>query len=88
MHVHWSSWRQRRRDVFNKELLDVIRSISTSVRRGFESERGELDGKDDHVYLLVNYPSKVAGRRWWTVSKASQVAWSGKSAATALARNC
>lgn len=27
---------------------------------GFEAELVELDGEDDHVHLLVNYPPKVA----------------------------
>jgi len=36
------------------------RGVFASVCSDFEAERVEFDCEDDHVYLLVNYPPKVA----------------------------
>lgn len=49
-----------RRGVFNKEVIDHLRTIFSNVCKDFEAELVEFDGKDDHVHLLVNYPPKVS----------------------------
>lgn len=60
MHVHLVFVTKYRRDVFTKEILDDLRPIFSSVCSDFESELIEFEGEDDHVHLLVNYPTKVA----------------------------
>ena len=39
-------------------MLNELREIFSAVCTDFEAER--VDGEDDHVHLLVNYPPKVA----------------------------
>jgi len=63
MHVHLVFVAKYRRDVFNKEILEDLRGIFTSVCADFESELVEFDGANDHVHLLVNYPPKVSVSR-------------------------
>ena len=60
MHVHLVFVTKYRRHVFTKAMLDDIRDIFASVCADFEAELVEMDGEDDHVHLLVNYPPKVA----------------------------
>ncbi len=60
MHVHLVFVTKYRRKVFTKEILGDLRGIFTSVCANFESELVEFDGEDDHVHLLVNYPSKIS----------------------------
>lgn len=60
MHVHLVFVTKYRRDVFTKEILDVLRPIFVGVCNDFGAELVEFDGEDDHVHLLVNYPPKVA----------------------------
>lgn len=63
MHVHLVFVTKYRRGVFNKEILNELRPIFSSVCSDFEADLVEFEGEDDHVHLLVNYPPKV------TVSK-------------------
>ncbi len=56
MHVHLVFVTKYRRGVFTKAILDDLRVIFANVCSDFESELVELDGEDDHVHLLVNYP--------------------------------
>jgi putative transposase len=60
MHIHLVFVTKYRRDVFTKTILDELKIIFTDVCKDFEAELVEFDGEDDHVHLLVNYPSKVA----------------------------
>lgn len=60
MHVHLVFVTKYRRRVFTKAVLDDARSIFASVCSDFGAELIEMDGEDDHVHLLVNYPPKVA----------------------------
>jgi putative transposase len=60
MHVHLVFVTKYRQEVFNKETLEDLHSIFSSVCMDFESELIEFNGEDDHVHLLVNYPPKVA----------------------------
>ena len=45
---------------FTKEVLDDLKIFFEKVCLDFESELVEMDGEDDHVHLLVNYPPKVS----------------------------
>jgi len=60
MHVHLVFMTKYRRGVFTRQILDDLQDIFSRVCTDFESELVEFDGEDDHVHLLVNYPSKVA----------------------------
>ena len=60
MHVHLVFVTKYRRRVFTKAMLDDMRDIFASVCTDFEAELVEMDGEDDHVHLLVNYPPKVS----------------------------
>jgi hypothetical protein len=60
MHVHLVFVAKYRRRVFTEASLADLRVIFTSVCEDFEAELIEMDGEDDHVHLLVNYPPKVA----------------------------
>ena len=60
MHIHLVFVTKYRRNVFNAAMLDEMRGIFASVCEDFEAELIEMDGEDDHVHLLVNYPPKVA----------------------------
>jgi putative transposase len=60
MHVHLVFVTKYRRNVFTKAMLDDLRDIFGSVCTDFEADLIEMDGEDDHVHLLVNYPPKVA----------------------------
>ena len=60
MHVHLVFVTKYRRRVFTKAVLDDACTIFASVCADFGAELIEMDGEDDHVHLLVNYPPKVS----------------------------
>jgi len=60
LHIHLVFVTKYRRGVFTKEILDDLGPIFSSVCVDFEAGLVEFDGEDGHVYLLVNYPPKVA----------------------------
>jgi putative transposase len=60
MHVHLVFVTKYRRDVFTKSILEELREIFQNVCKDFSAELVEFEGERDHVYLLVNYPPKVA----------------------------
>jgi REP element-mobilizing transposase RayT len=49
-----------RRRVFDGDAVQRIRAIFGKVCAGFEAHLIEMDGEDDNVHLLVEYPSKLA----------------------------
>jgi putative transposase len=59
MHVHLVFVTKYRRGVLTKNAIDDLRDIFAKVCGDFEAELMELDGEEDHVHLLVNYPPKV-----------------------------
>ena len=60
MHVHLVFITKYRRRVFTDTSIADLREIFTKVCADFEAELIEMDGEDDHVHLLVNYPPKVS----------------------------
>jgi putative transposase len=64
MHVHFVFVTRYRRDVFTREILGDQRHIFSTTCADFEAELVELDGEEDHVHLLVNYPPKMAVSAW------------------------
>jgi putative transposase len=59
MHVHLVFVTKYRRRVFTGAGLDDLREVFARVCAEFDAELVEMDGEDDHVRLLVNYPPKV-----------------------------
>ncbi|EQD51587.1 transposase IS200-family protein [mine drainage metagenome] len=60
MHVHLVFVAKYRRRVFDGDAIQRLRAIFTNVCADFEARLIEMDGEDDHVHLLVEYPPKVA----------------------------
>jgi putative transposase len=60
MHVHLIFVTKYRRRVSTNEMLRGLESIFREVCSDFEAELVEVDGEDDHVHLLVEYPPKVS----------------------------
>ncbi len=53
MHVHLVFVTKYRKNIFNQVIFD-------DMCGKFEAELVELDGKKNHVHLLINYPPKVS----------------------------
>jgi putative transposase len=49
-----------RRRVFDARAIDVLRGIFAEVCSDAQATLVEMDGEDDHVHLLVEYPPEVA----------------------------
>ena len=60
MHVHLVFVTKYRRKVFTCEVMERLRSIFRGIYADFAAELVEFNGEDDHVHLLINYPTKVA----------------------------
>jgi putative transposase len=60
MHVHLVFVTKYRRGVFDGDTINRLRVIFAKVCADFEAQRLEMDGEDDHVHLLVEYPPTVA----------------------------
>ena len=60
MHVHLVFVAKYRRKVFDGDAIERLRTIFGKVCAGFEAHLIEMDGEDDHVHLLVEYPPKLA----------------------------
>jgi putative transposase len=58
LHAHFVFMTKYRRGMFTKEVIDDHRGIFALP--GLRSGASGVDGNDDHVHLLVNYPPKVA----------------------------
>jgi putative transposase len=60
LHVHLVFVTKYRRGVFDEAILRDLERIFRSVCADFECELKECNGEDDHVHLLVEYPTKVS----------------------------
>jgi REP-associated tyrosine transposase len=60
LHVHLVFVAKYRRRVFDAQAIDVLRGIFAKVCSGAQATLVKMDGEDDHVHLLVEYPPKVA----------------------------
>jgi len=60
LHVHLVFVAKSRRLAFDKASLDTLKGVFGGVCRKFEATLVEMDGEQDHVHLLVEYPPKVA----------------------------
>jgi putative transposase len=59
MHVHLVFVTKYRRRVFDRAAIEALRMIFTGICRDFEAQLVEMDGEDDHVHLLIEYPPKL-----------------------------
>lgn len=60
MHVHLVFVAKYRRKVFDGDAIDRMRLMFGKVCESFEASLVEMDGEDNHVHLLVEYPPKLA----------------------------
>jgi len=60
IHVHLVFWTKYRRGVFDGDAIQTLGTIFAKVCADFDAELIEMDGEEDHVHLLVEYPPKVA----------------------------
>lgn len=60
MHVHLVFVAKYRRKVFDGDAIERLRRMFGRVCADFEAALVEMDGEDDHVHLLVEYPPKVS----------------------------
>lgn len=60
LHVHLVFVTKYRRKIFNKTAINVLNIIFSKVCDDFEARLVEVDGENDHVHLLVEYPPKLA----------------------------
>lgn len=60
MHVHVVFVAKYRRKIFDLDAIEKLRGYFASVCANFDVELVEMDGKSDHVHLLINYPPKLA----------------------------
>ena len=59
MHVHLVFVAKYRGRAFDRTAIEALRTIFIEVCRDFEAQLVEMDGEDDHVHLLIEYPPKV-----------------------------
>ena len=58
LHVHLVFVTKYRDRIFDGDAINRLRAIFAKVCTDFESQLVEMDGEDNHVHLLVNYPPK------------------------------
>ncbi len=56
MHVHQVFVTKYRRQIFDHDATEKLRTYFSNVCADFEAELVEMDGEPDHVHLLINYP--------------------------------
>jgi putative transposase len=59
LHVHLVFVAKYRRRVFDARAIDALRDIFADVCSDAQATLVEMDGEDDHVHLLVEYPPKL-----------------------------
>jgi len=60
MHVHLVFVTKYRRRVFEARHIEYMRGLFARLCSELDAEMMEMDGEDDHVHILVNYPPKLA----------------------------
>jgi len=58
LHVHLVFVTKYRYRIFDGNAIERLRAIFSKVCLDFEAQLVEMDGEDNHVHLLVNYPPK------------------------------
>lgn len=60
LHVHLVFVSKYRKGVFQEHHFPTLQNVFEKVCRDFDADLVEVNGEDNHVHLLVNYPPKVA----------------------------
>ena len=60
LHVHLVFVTKYRKQVFTDEILKDLEIIFKDVCQSFETELVEMNGENEHIHLLLNYPPKVS----------------------------
>jgi putative transposase len=60
LHVHLVFVTKYRKGVFQEKHFVTLRDVFGKVCQDFGADLIEVNGEDNHVHLLVNYPAKVA----------------------------
>jgi len=60
MHVHLVFVTKYRYRVFDGRAIESLRTMFIKICTDFEATLVEMDGEDNHVHLLVQYPPKVS----------------------------
>src|SRR5271169_2430745 len=58
LHVHLVFVTKYRRNVFDGDALQRLKTVFEKVCADFEAQRVEMNGAAEHVHLLINYPPK------------------------------
>ena len=59
MHVHLVFVTRYRRQIFDHDATEKLRTYFSNVCADFEAERVEMDGEPDHVHLLITLSSQT-----------------------------
>ena len=59
LHAHLVFVTKYRCNIFEDYILSTLETIFKKVCKDFETELVEMNGEQDHVHLLINYPPKV-----------------------------
>ena len=60
LHVHLVFVTKYRRKVFTNKILQDLEIIFKDVAFDFEADIVQMNGEDNHIHLLINYPPKVS----------------------------
>lgn len=60
LHVHLVFVTKYRKKVFTDKILHDLELIFQDVAQDFETEIIEMNGENNHIHLLLNYPPKVS----------------------------
>ncbi|MDR3490718.1 MAG: IS200/IS605 family transposase [Gammaproteobacteria bacterium] len=60
MHVHLVFVTKYHKKVFNAAAINILNIIFSEVCADFGAILIEMDGENDHVHLLIEYPPKLA----------------------------
>jgi len=60
LHVHLVFVTKYRRKIFTNSILEDLEIIFQNVCNNFKAKLVEVNGEEDHVHLLVNYPQTMA----------------------------
>ena len=60
MHIHLVFVAKHRRQIFDYDATEKLRTYFSNAYADSETELVEMDSEPDHAHLLINYPPKLA----------------------------
>ncbi|EOW4439623.1 IS200/IS605 family transposase [Shigella sonnei] len=60
MHIHLVFVTKCRHQIFDHDATEKLRTYFSNVCTDFEADLVEMDGKQNHIHLLINYPPRLA----------------------------